>query len=58
MSHQKPNQVARLTRREALYGLSGGIGSLAFASMLQAEVPKLGNHHPAKANRCIFLMMH
>ena len=36
MSHQKPNQVARLTRREALYGLSGGIGSLAFASMLQA----------------------
>ena len=57
MSHQKPNQVARLTRREALYGLSGGIGSLAFASMLQAEVPKLGNHHPAKANRCIFLMM-
>ena len=50
------NHVAHLTRREALYGLSGGLGSLAFSSMLRAErVP--GVNHPAKAKRCIFLMM-
>ena len=58
MSIHKPNLVANLTRREALYGLSGGLGSLAFASMLQAEgAHSIGSHHPAKAKRCIFLMM-
>ena len=58
MSIHKPNQVANLTRREALYGLSGGLGSLAFSSLLQAEgLSRQGVHHPAKAKRCIFLMM-
>jgi hypothetical protein len=50
------NYVANLTRREALYGIGAGIGSLAFSSMLRAErVP--GVNHTAKAKRCIFLMM-
>ena len=58
MRIHKTNLVTNLTRREALYGLSGGLGSLAFSSMLQAEgSSRQGVHHPAKAKRCIFLMM-
>ena len=57
MKTSSQNLVASLTRREALYGLSGGLGSLAFSSMLQAEGSSQGVHHPAKAKRCIFLFM-
>ncbi|MGB7342917.1 MAG: DUF1501 domain-containing protein [Pirellulaceae bacterium] len=49
-------------RREFLYGLGASVGSLALTSMLLAEqtselvdLPK--PHFPAKAKRCIFLMM-
>ncbi len=56
MKSSSQNLVANLSRREALYGLGVGLGSLAFSSMLRAErVP--GVNHPAKAKRCIFLMM-
>jgi tetrahydromethanopterin S-methyltransferase subunit C len=34
---KQQNIVANLTRREALYGLGTGIGSLAFSSLAQAE---------------------
>jgi len=52
------NRVAQLSRREALYGLGTGIGSLAFSSLAQAEnIHSTGIHHPARAKRCIFLMM-
>jgi len=55
------------TRRDFLYGLGASVGSVAFASMLAAEqrgkrdsddplAPKLA-HLPARAKRCIFLMM-
>ena len=55
---KQQNFIAKLSRREALYGLGTGIGSLAFSSMLQAEnIHSIGPHHPAKAKRCIFLMM-
>jgi hypothetical protein len=47
---------ANPTRREALYGLGAGLGSVAFASLLQGAGAKT-IHHPAKAKRCIFLMM-
>ena len=47
---------ANPTRREALYGLGAGLGSIAFSSLLQAAGAKT-IHHPAKAKRCIFLMM-
>lgn len=58
MNINSPNLVAHLSRREALYGLGTGIGSLAFSSLLQGkETSPLGVHHPAKAKRCIFLMM-
>jgi Protein of unknown function (DUF1501) len=46
------------TRRDALYGLGTGLGSVAFSALLAAEdkrVPK--PHAPAKATACIFLMM-
>ena len=58
MKRTSQNLVANLTRREALYGLGAGLGSLAFSSMLRAEqgMPQ-GVHHRAKAKRCIFLMM-
>src|SRR5947199_648698 len=53
------------TRREALYGMGIGLGSVALSAMLvddaRAEsanplAPKSG-HLPAKAKNCIFLMM-
>ncbi|MFT6864636.1 MAG: hypothetical protein ACJAVK_003204, partial [Akkermansiaceae bacterium] len=47
---------AQPTRREALYGLGAGLGSVAFSSLLQAAGAKT-SYHPAKAKRCIFLMM-
>jgi hypothetical protein len=47
---------ANPTRREALYGLGTGLGSVAFSSLLQGAGAKT-IHHPAKAKRCIFLMM-
>ncbi|MFT4546478.1 MAG: hypothetical protein ACI8XO_000049 [Verrucomicrobiales bacterium] len=50
------NYFASPTRREALFGLGAGLGSVAFSSMLQAAKPSTV-HHPAKAKRCIFLMM-
>lgn len=43
-------------RREALYGLGAGLGSVAFSSLLGAANTRTV-HHPAKATRCIFLMM-
>ncbi|HIG28936.1 MAG TPA: DUF1501 domain-containing protein [Verrucomicrobiales bacterium] len=50
------------TRREFLYSLGAGLGSVALTSLMAAETtknplaPKHG-HIPAKAKRCIFLMM-
>ncbi|MEO0415730.1 MAG: DUF1501 domain-containing protein [Verrucomicrobiota bacterium] len=55
-----PNPYASLSRREALYGLGAGLGSVAFSSLLQGASGTATNrvvHHPAKAKRCIFLMM-
>jgi len=47
------------SRRDFLYGLGAGLGSVAFSSLLQAEEnkPVAGAHHEARAKRCIFLMM-
>jgi len=47
---------AQPTRREALYGLGAGLGSVAFTSLLQGANSQVV-HHPAKAKNCIFLMM-
>ena len=54
------------TRRDFLYGLGASLGSVAFTQLLAAEqvepraasplAPKAG-HFPARAKRCIFLMM-
>ncbi len=47
---------ANPTRREALYGLGAGLGSVALSSILQGASSRVV-HHPARAKRCIFLMM-
>ena len=46
-------------RRDFLYGLGVGLGSVAFSSMLAAEesAPVGKPHLPVKAKRCIFLFM-
>jgi hypothetical protein len=52
-----------MKRREFFYGVNGGLGALAFHSMLQAEeasgplAPKVAHFPAAKAKRCIFLYM-
>jgi hypothetical protein len=43
------------SRRDFLYGLGAGLGTVAFNSLLQAA--GLQPHHAAKAKRCIFLFM-
>ncbi|HBE68168.1 MAG TPA: hypothetical protein DDW52_08470 [Planctomycetaceae bacterium] len=42
------------TRREAVYGLGAGLGSVALTSLLRGGE---STHHAPKAKRCIFLMM-
>ena len=57
---------ANLSRREFVYGLGASLGSLAFTNLLAEEPtpsPPAGPttlkkiHHPARAKRCIFLVM-
>lgn len=47
--------IVKPTRREALFGLGAGLGSIALTSMAHAEIGL--PHHRPKAKRCIFLMM-
>lgn len=58
MNNHQSNTVAP-TRRDFLYGLGTGLGSVAFSSMLAADepVPTSKPHLPVKARRCIFLFM-
>ncbi|MGB7327474.1 MAG: DUF1501 domain-containing protein [Rubripirellula sp.] len=56
MTENRRNAFATPTRREALFGLGAGLGSVALSSILQGAEPQ-GVHHPAMAKRCIFLMM-
>ena len=55
------HSLAVPTRREALYQFGAGLGSLALASLLNADeseaLPQSRTHHPPRAKRCIFLMM-
>ena len=53
-----PQSIATPSRRDFLYGMGAGLGSVAFNSMLQAAGSTTGKpHHAAKAKRCIFLFM-
>ena len=50
--------ITQPNRREFLYGLGAGLGSVAFTSMLKGlDSPTGTPHHRARAKRCIFLMM-
>lgn len=54
------SHFAQLTRRDALFGIGAGLGTVAMNSLLRAEQAGLQvgvAHHPAKAKNCIFLMM-
>ena len=53
---KRPLAFATPTRREALFGMGAGLGSVALASILQSEAGA-AVHHTACAKRCIFLMM-
>ncbi|GAA4454596.1 DUF1501 domain-containing protein [Novipirellula rosea] len=54
MNHS-PITFVKPSRREALFGLGAGLGSIALSSLVHGNesLP----HHAAKAKRCIFLMM-
>ena len=53
--------TAMPTRRELLYHAGMGLGAVALTAMLAEEARAAPNakagHHPAKAKRCIFLLM-
>ena len=65
--NRAPSSPTPLPRRDVLYGLGAGLGSVAFSALLaaedQADGTKTGplaprsSQLPAKAKRCIFLMM-
>lgn len=59
MTPNSKSLFASPNRRDFLYGMGAGLGTVALNSMLQAE--EGGSlktaHHQAKAKRCIFLMM-
>ncbi len=58
MKPKSSSLFATPSRRELLYGLGSGLGSVALSSILQGAEGVAGRgHHPAKAKRCIFLMM-
>ncbi len=60
MKRNSSHLFATPARRDFLYGMGAGLGSVALMSMLRDTA--FGKtvktvHHPAKAKRCIFLMM-
>ncbi len=60
MKRNSSHLFATPARRDFLYGMGAGLGSVALTSMLRDTA--FGKtvktvHHPAKAKRCIFLMM-
>lgn len=51
------HHFATPSRRDFLYGLGAGLGSVALSSMVQAAGNTRGPHLSARAKRCIFLFM-
>ena len=52
------HHFATPARRDVLFGLGAGLGSVALSSLLHGADSSLQVvHHPARAKRCIFLMM-
>jgi hypothetical protein len=52
---KKQRNLVTPTRREALFGMGAGLGSVALTAMTQAEEGLV--HHAPRAKHCIFLMM-
>ncbi|GIW92292.1 MAG: hypothetical protein KatS3mg110_0333 [Pirellulaceae bacterium] len=66
LSAKMSSKIAGWSRREALYGMGLGLGAVAFTALLRGEeqawqrshpLAAKPPHFPAKATRCIFLMM-
>jgi len=64
LKHSSKHYHAAPTRRDFLYGMGSGLGSIALTSLLSAddnaspgEPNETRTHHPPRAKRCIFLMM-
>ena len=64
LNHSSKHYHAAPTRRDFLYGMGSGLGSIALTSLLSAddnaspgEPNETRTHHPPRAKRCIFLMM-
>ena len=60
MKHGNNHFIASPNRRDFLYGMGAGIGSVALTSLLRGanSFDGIGHaHHPSMAKRCIFLMM-
>ncbi len=52
-----PHYFAAPNRRDFLFGMGAGLGSVALTSVLGAAEGTVGPHHTARAKRCIFLFM-
>ena len=58
-----PVRIAAPDRREFIFQLAAGIGSVALSSLIRQDEVRAGilaakkPHHPAKARACIFLLM-
>ncbi|MEZ5384258.1 MAG: DUF1501 domain-containing protein [Prosthecobacter sp.] len=58
MKTRSSHHFATPARRDVLFGLGAGLGSVALTSLLHGAGPTQKTvHHPARAKRCIFLMM-
>jgi len=57
MNSHTTHSFATPSRRDVLFGLGAGLGTVALTSMLQGAPALTATHHPARAKRCIFLMM-
>src|SRR4030095_5890815 len=60
---RSPVRMATPDRREFIFQLAAGIGSVALSSLIRQDEVRAGilaakkPHHPAKARACIFLLM-
>ncbi|MEM9940819.1 MAG: DUF1501 domain-containing protein [Planctomycetota bacterium] len=62
MASKTKNILVSPSRREALFGIGAGLGTVALSSLLSADeldsvIDGAVTHHAPKAKRCIFLMM-
>lgn len=61
--HSRACECHGISRRDFLYQMGAGLGTVALSALLQEDLARAGvlapkaPHHPAKAKACIFLLM-